>query len=57
MNDGDIIIVMLVVIFFFFLGMLIGSEDAERSMKQYIIDQGKAEWVAKQNGAVEFRWK
>jgi len=57
MDDSDIVIVLLIVVVFFIFGLFIGSSSAESSMKQYIIDQGKAEWVAKQNGRVEFRWK
>jgi hypothetical protein len=40
-----------------FMGILIGSMWTDARIKQYIVDQGKAEWVIKQNGAVEFRWK
>lgn len=34
----------------------IGAKTTEKSMKQQIVDEGRAEWVANQKGGVEFRW-
>ena len=46
-----------IILFIFIPGMMtIGAKTTEKSMKQQIVDEGRAEWVADQRGGVEFRW-
>ena len=40
-----------------FMGILIGTMWTDARIKQYIVDQGKAEWIANPKGRLEFRWK
>ena len=57
MNDIVDNIFILAIIFIFVTGMMtIGAKTTEKSMKQQIVNEGRAEWVANQKGGVEFRW-
>lgn len=45
--------------FLVLMGVSIGTKaasDTERSMKQQIVDEHRAEWVADEKGVVHFKW-
>lgn len=50
-------VVLLAFIVFFATGMGVkAARDTEMSMKQQIVDEKRAEWVADEKGQVHFKW-